>query len=136
MTHPAPAVGDQRLSQGRTITDADILAWAGLVHDFTSLHVDAELMRESLFGRPIAHGYIALNLSIGLFFPEHRQWYAPDGQDASVGWTQVRFLAPVFVGDTLRCRRTVAATDPAAGEMTHLVEVLNQDDVVVVSGSE
>lgn len=74
-TDAPPAVGDQRTSAGRTITDADIRVWAGLVHDFTSLHVDTELMRHSAFGRPIAHGYVALNLSIGLFFPEHADWY-------------------------------------------------------------
>lgn len=127
-------VGEVRLSQGRTITDADIVNWAGLVHDFTPLHVDAVLMRNSPFGRPIAHGYIALNLSIGLFFPEHAAWLAPDGRDRSLGWTDVRFLAPVHVGDTLRGRRTVTAVE--AGVVTHLVEVLNQDDVVVLSGRE
>ena len=93
-------------------------------------------MRHSRFGRPIAHGYIALNLSIGLFFPEHADWYAPDGRDSATGWREVSFLAPVHAGDTLRCRRTVMAADEATGEITYLVEVLNQDDVVVVSGRE
>jgi acyl dehydratase len=132
------SVGDQRVSQGRTVTDADIRTWAGLVFDFTSLHVDAEFMRDSRFGRPIAHGYIAMNLSIGLFFPEHRDWYAPHERTRSTAWEQVRFLAPVFAQDTLHCRRTVVATDPAEPQawVKHLVEVMNQDDTVVMTGYE
>jgi len=132
------SVGEQRLSQGRTITEADIRTWAGLVFDFTSLHIDAELMRNSEFGRPIAHGYIAMNLSIGLFFPEHSKWYAPAETTRTARWEQVRFLAPVFAGDTLRCRRTVQDVDYDTPPyfVTHLVEVINQHDVIVLSGRE
>lgn len=124
----------QRVSQGRTVTESDIVTWAGLVHDFTPLHVDAHLMSSSMFGSPIAHGYIALNFSIGLMFPDLAAWYAPDGGYATVGWDDVRFFAPVRVGDTLRCRRTVLDND--GPETWHLVEMLNQDDVVVVRGTE
>jgi acyl dehydratase len=128
-------VGETRESQGRTITDADVLTWAGLVQDFTQLHVDAEYMKKTPFGRPIAHGYIAMNLSIGLMFPNLAEWYAPAGLDESVGWSDVRFLAPVHVGDTLTCRRTVIAVDSEQG-IVHLVEVFNQHGIVVMSGSE
>jgi acyl dehydratase len=127
-------VGDQRVSQGRTITEADIIIWAGLVHDFTSLHVDTELMKESFFGRPIAQGYIALNLSIGLMFPGLADWYAPGGVDGTFGWQDVRFLEPVYVGDTLRCRRTVLHLND--GEVGHHVEVVNQSERIVMSGFE
>jgi acyl dehydratase len=132
------SVGDQRVSQSRTITDADIRTWAGLVFDYSRLHVDAELMRSSRFGRPIAHGYIAMNLSVGLFFPEHSDWYAPDEHTRTIAWEQVRFLAPVFAQDTLHCRRTVMETDPGEPQawVKHLVEVLNQDEIVVMAGYE
>jgi len=129
-----PAVGDQVVSQARTITDADIRTWAGLVHDYTTLHVDAETMRESFFGRPVAHGYIALNLAVGLMFPGLGEWYAPARAYRTTGWSDVRFLAPVHAEDTLRCRRTVLA----AGEqgVDHLVEMVNQDDSVVLTAVE
>jgi acyl dehydratase len=127
-------VGEQVVSQGRTITEADICNWAGLVHDFTTLHVDAESMKDSFFGRPVAHGYIALNLAIGLMFPALAQWYAPGHSSRSTGWSDVRFLAPVHAGDTLRCRRTVLAAGPDG--VAHRVEMINQDDTVVVDGVE
>jgi acyl dehydratase len=134
MTELRLQVGDQRVSQGRTITEADIVIWAGLVHDFTSLHVDVELMRDSFFGRPIAQGYIALNLSIGLMFPGQADWYAPAGVDATFGWQDVRFHEPVYVGDTLRCRRKVLRLND--GEVAHRVEVVNQSERIVMSGIE
>ena len=129
----APAVGESRESVGRTVTNADLVTWGGLVHDFTRLHFDQEHMKSTPFGQPIAHGYIALNLSIGLMFPELARWYSPHGTDTALRWNDVRFLSPVFVGDTLRCRRTV--TTVTTSEVHYLVEVIKGDEVVV-SGTE
>lgn len=135
MSEPRPArVGDTVVSQGRTVTEADIVNWAGLVHDFTTLHVDAETMSQSFFGRPVAHGYIALNFAVGLMFPGLADWYAPSREELSTGWHDVRFLAPVHSGDTLRCRRTVLEVGPES--IQHRVEMVNQDGTVVVSGIE
>jgi acyl dehydratase len=135
---PTYLVGDQRISQRRTITEADIRTWAGLVFDYTSSHVDAVLMAESKFGQPIAHGYIAMNLSVGLFFPQHSAWFAPNDDTRTQRWEEVRFLAPVFAQDTLHCRRTIEEVDgdEPPGWVKHLVEVINQDGVVVMSGHE
>lgn len=129
----SPVVGESRESIGRTITDADLVTWGGLVHDFTRLHFDQEHMKSTPFGQPIAHGYIALNLSIGLMFPELAHWYAPHGADVARRWSDVRFVAPVFVGDTLRCRRTVTAVTES--DVHYLVEVIKGDQVAV-SGTE
>ncbi len=134
MAESSPWVGETVVSQARTVTDADIRTWAGLVHDYTTLHVDAETMKVSFFGRPVAHGYIALNLAVGLMFPGLAEWYAPGHVQRTTGWREVRFLAPVHAGDTLHCRRTVVAI--AADSVEHLVEMVNQDDTVVVSGVE
>ena len=127
-------VGDFRESTGRTVASADLMTWAGLVHDFTRLHVDQEHMATTPFGQPIAHGYVALNWAIGLMFPDHADWYAADGQDRAQRWSDVRFLAPVFVGDTLTCRRTVS--EVADNEVHFAVEVKKQDGTIVVSGTE
>jgi acyl dehydratase len=133
------AVGDSRVSQGRTITEADILAWSGLVHDFTPLHVDAEASKAGFFGERIAHGSIALNLSVGLFFPSDRQWLTGFGSLRALGWQNARFTHPVRIGDTLRCRRTVveiATPNPQSFVVTFDVEVYNQHDEPVMVGQE
>lgn len=128
------SVGDFRESTGRTVSESDLGTWAGLVHDYTRLHFDKAHMAGSPFERPIAHGYIALNWTIGLMFPDHAAWYAPDGADMARRWSDVRFLAPVFVGDTLTCRRTVTAV--AAEEVHFSVQMTKQDDTVVLTGTE
>jgi 3-hydroxybutyryl-CoA dehydratase len=120
-------------SQGRSLTEADLLIWAGLVHDFTPLHFDKQMMSESLFGEPIAHGFIAMVWASGLMFPDMASWYAPDHGDHTAEWQDVRFHAPVRVGDTLRCKRTVR--DDAQGR-SFWVEMINQDGTVVMSGLE
>lgn len=127
-------VGDFRESTGRTVVSADLATWAGLVHDFTRLHIDKEHMSTTPFGQPIAHGYVALNWAVGLMFPDNADWYAPDGQDRVRRWSDVRFLAPVFVGDTLTCRRTVR--ELGDNEVHFAVEVKKQDGTIVVSGTE
>lgn len=131
--------GDSRDSQGRTITEADIVAWSGLVHDFTTLHVDAETARTLYFGERIAHGSIALSLAVGLFFPLHAAWYTADDTLESVGWIEVRFTSPVKIGDTLRCTRTVTDVrndDDGSRVVEHRVEVTNQRTETVLSGRE
>ena len=134
----SPVTSEQVISQGRTVTEADIRTWAGLVHDYTALHVDAEVMGHSFFGRPVAHGYIALNLAIGLMFPGLADWYAPDRAQLSMGWTDVRFLAPVFAGDTIYSESEVVSTRlsssrPETGVVTVETIGFNQEGTIVIT---
>ena len=55
--------GDEYLSPGRTVTEADIVAFAGLSGDYNVLHTDAEFMRTSIFGERIAHGLLGLAIA-------------------------------------------------------------------------
>ena len=59
-------VGDEYLSRGRTVTEADVVAFAGLSGDYNVLHTDAEYMKSSIFGERIAHGLLGLSISSGL----------------------------------------------------------------------
>lgn len=127
-------VGQTRESVGRTVSRSDLATWGGLVHDYTRLHFDEAHVATTQFKRPIAHGYIALNWSIGLMFPEHAGWYAPDGADRVKRWEDVRFVAPVFVGDTLTSRRTVESV--IATEVQFRVQVINQNGIEVLTGTE
>jgi acyl dehydratase len=132
-------IGETRQSQGRTISDADILAWAGLVHDFTTLHVDAETTASLVFGERIAHGSIAWSLSVGLFFPTEADWYTAHDTLRSTGWKAVRFTNPVKIGDTIRCTRTITDVVFEGGNVRsveHQVEVRNQRGELVMTGRE
>jgi acyl dehydratase len=122
-------------SGGRTITEADIVAFAGVSGDFNPIHVDAEFAGTTAFGERIAHGALVLAVATGL-----RQ---QDGRfrgtlKAWLGMRDWRFRAPVRIGDTICVVNRVAelnpAKDAADGMLVQDVEVRNQDDVVVAAG--
>src|SRR2546430_16471010 len=60
-------LGEEYVSPGRTVTEADIVIFAGLSGDYNVLHTDAEFMKQSIFGERIAHGLLGLAIQAGLF---------------------------------------------------------------------
>lgn len=126
-------------TEARTITETDVLTWSGLVGDFNPAHVDVEHARTTPFGQRIAHGNIALNLSVGLTVQAARATYRPRGFVRLAGWEQVRFTAPVFIGDTIRAERTLTAREAGEegmGVLAYEVKVINHRDEVVMRGTE
>src|SRR5688500_20279152 len=62
-------VGEEYESPGRTVTETDIVIFAGVSGDYNILHTDAEVMKQSAFGERIAHGLLGLSILAGLFIP-------------------------------------------------------------------
>jgi acyl dehydratase len=126
-------VGEEYESPGRTVTEGDIVLFAGLSGDYNVLHTDAEFMKQSIFGERIAHGLLGLAIQAGLF-TRATQAYATL---AFVG-LRWKFKGPIKIGDTIRLRATVSAkreTDkPDRGVVTLERTVLNQRDEVVQEG--
>lgn len=126
-------VGQQWLSPGRTITEADVVHFAGLSGDFNPLHMDHEFARGGPFGRPIAHGLLGLAVSSGLASHAPRVLTL-----AFLGILQWSFKSPIFFGDTLRVRSRVEALEPRArgrrGVVTWRRVLLNQRDQEVQEG--
>ena len=93
------AVGAQRNTSGRTITETDVVFHAGHTGDYFPYHVDAEFARETPFGQRIAHGTMTFAIGIGL----------TAGQINPVaftyGYDRLRFPKPVFIGDTIHTAR-------------------------------
>jgi acyl dehydratase len=129
------AVGAVFTTRARTITEADLVSFAGVSGDFNPLHMDAEYAKGSIFGRRVAHGALVLSVATGL-----RQGLSLfDG--TLMGLLEIRswrFLAPVFIGDTVRVETEIAELRPTSkadrAVMTQRVSVLNQDDAVVQQG--
>jgi 3-hydroxybutyryl-CoA dehydratase len=94
-------VGDRRIFRGVTITEAHIVGFAGVTGDHYPLHMDAEFAAKSRFGQRIAHGFLVLSSSAGMFPME------PGVVVAFYGMDSVRFLAPTFIGDTLHAEMEV-----------------------------
>jgi acyl dehydratase len=127
-------VGDEYLSPGRTITEADIVAFAGLSGDYNVLHTDAEYMKTSIFGERIAHGLLGLSISSGL---GSRAIVRPYATIAFLG-LRWRFKGPIKIGDTIKVRMRVSdkkeTSKPDRGIVTLQRSVLNQRGEVVQEG--
>lgn len=127
------AVGDTFSTRSRTITEADLVFFSGFSGDYSALHTDEEYAKAGPFGRRIAHGCLTLSVATGLEFslmtagPE-------DSIVAFYGMDRVRFVKPVFVGDTIRVEGEVLALeakDGGRGVVTLHEEIKNQDGVTV-----
>ena len=103
------AVGDS-VSFAKTIGESDVYMFAGVTGDLSDVHCNHEYMSKSAFGQRIAHGVLTLGLmsttSTYMYQPhvDHYVGYTPVSQ----GYDRVRFMAPVFFGDTVTVRYTVS----------------------------
>ncbi|PYM67840.1 MAG: acyl dehydratase [Candidatus Rokuibacteriota bacterium] len=127
-------IGDEYLSPGRTVTEADIVAFAGLSGDYNVLHTDAEFMRTSIFGERIAHGLLGLAISSGL---GSRAMPRPFATLAFLG-LRWRFKGPIKIGDTIKVRLKITdkreTSKPDRGIVTIQRTVLNQRGETVQEG--
>ena len=126
-------VGEEYESPGRTVTETDIVIFAGLSGDYNILHTDAEFMKQSIFGERIAHGLLGLSIQAGLFTRATLPY-------ATIAFTGLRwkFKGPIKIGDTIRVRARVSSkkktSKPDRGVITVERRVLNQRDEVVQEG--
>lgn len=119
----------------RTVTEADLVGFAGVSGDFNPLHTDAVFAAGTIYGERIAHGALVLSLATGL-----RQ-RAGLFDRTLMGLLEIRswrFAAPVRIGDTIRVANEVIelreTSKPDRGIMVQRVDVLNQHDTVVQTG--
>ena len=118
----------------RTVTEADNVLFSTLTHNPSPLHLDAEYMRQSEFGRRIVNSCFTLSLMTGVSVGDTTLGTAI----ANLGWEDARFPRPVFHGDTLRIETEVAdkresRSRPDAGVVTFLHRAYNQHDELVGS---
>ena len=127
------AIGSTTVSHGRTITEADIVLHAGQSGDFFPHHMDAEFCKGQPFGQRIAHGTLILSVAVGMLAGEINE------VAMSYGYEGIRFLSPVFIGDTITARASILEkreykkNPDAFGLVDEKVEVTNQrGDLVLV----
>ncbi|MCY4008709.1 MAG: MaoC/PaaZ C-terminal domain-containing protein [Anaerolineaceae bacterium] len=127
-------VGRVRLSRARTITEADIIQFGSLTGDFNPLHFDAEFTRETMFGQRIAHGMLVASYAIGML----TQLGHLERTVLAFRALELKFSAPVFIGDTIRVEMRVLEKKPArrmsGGWVTSEIKIRKQDGTVVQSG--
>ena len=127
--------GQTFLSQARTITEADIVIFAGWSWDTNPVHTDAESARDGRFGAPIAHGLLGLSVAMGL---ASRIGVFEACSIALLGIDDWRFRRPIRIGDSVRCRIEITSTrltsNGSAGILQRRVTLLNQRDEIAQDG--
>ncbi|MPY67267.1 phenylacetic acid degradation bifunctional protein PaaZ [Deinococcus sp. SDU3-2] len=130
-------VGDSLLTHRRTVTEADIVNFAGLTGDHFYAHVDEIGAKEGIFGKRVAHGYFLISAAAGQFVSA-----APGPVLANYGLENLRFITPVGIGDTIRtrltCKRKIrkdlrpGETRPT-GVVEWRAEITNQNEELVAT---
>ena len=129
-------IGQQIITPGRTITESDIVSFAGLSGDYNQIHTDAEFSSNTPFGKRVAHGLLVLSIASGLAmrtgvlegtviaFREINNW---------------KFTSPVFIGDTIHAVLNIVETKAiprlAGGSLVIEITVKNQRDEVTMKGT-
>ena len=128
-------IGQSFTSQGRTVTEACVMAFAGLSGDFNPLHVDQSFAEKTPFGQRVAHGMLGASISTGL----GQTLGIFEGTTLALMEQTFQYKAPIFFGDTIRLCLTVAATKPSSkggkGVVTFRSDIINQRDEVVTTGT-
>jgi 3-hydroxybutyryl-CoA dehydratase len=126
-------IGDEWESPARTVTETDVVIFAGLSGDFNPLHTNHLLSQKGPFGRPVAHGLLGLAIATGLTSQAPRI-----DTLAFLAILEWRFLLPIGFGDTIRVISRIEALEPQArgrrGMVTWNRHVLNQREQVVQEG--
>jgi acyl dehydratase len=94
-------VGATRQTTGRTVTEADIVLHAGQTGDFFPHHMDAEWCATQPFGKRVAHGTLVMSMAVGMTAEDINP------RAMSYGYDRVRFVRPVFIGDTITVRAEI-----------------------------
>lgn len=118
----------------RTVTETDNLLFTALSHNPAQLHLDAEYMKDTEYGRVLVNSCFTLSLMVGVSVGDTTLGTAI----ANLGWDEVRFPAPVFVGDTINVETEVAElreskSRPGAGIVTFIHRAYKQDGTLVAS---
>lgn len=128
------AVGD-RVSFSKTVGESDVYLFAGITGDFSGNHVDEEYMKASSYGRRIAHGALMVGFmsTTSTLMIDRTQSTAADRTETpvSLGYDRVRFLGPVFLGDTVTVTYEIVEIDPERRRSRSKIEVKNQDGGLV-----
>ena len=121
----------------KTVSESDVYLFAGISGDFAPNHVDEEYMAGTSFKRRIAHGalLVAFMSACSTKLSEMARMRGSTAVPLSLGYDRIRFLAPVYLGDTVRLTYTIAALDVERHRSSAAIEVHNQQGTLVAAAT-
>ena len=130
------SVGQKITSVGRTVTEGDIMTFAGLTGDYNQIHTDAHFAAGTQFGQRIAHGLLGLSIAVGLLMRTGVLEGTVLAFREIVEW---KFIKPVFIGDTIHvemeCKELKAMPRIGGGQAWVALDVKNQNDESLMRGT-
>jgi acyl dehydratase len=117
----------------KTVSESDVYLFAGVTGDFSGNHVNEEFMKSSKYGRRIAHGALLVGYmsTASTLMIEKSLAQGIDSTPVALGYDRVRFLNPVFFGDTITVVYTISDVDEGRRRTRAQVDVSNQSGVLV-----
>ncbi len=125
------AVGDN-VSFSKTVSESDVYLFAGITGDLAPNHVDEEYMKRSGYGRRIAHGALIVGfMSTASSLAIAKSRNGGDETPVSLGYDRIRFLAPVYLGDTIKVAYEIVEIDEERRRSVADIRVFNQAEELV-----
>jgi acyl dehydratase len=128
-------IGKSFETAARTVTETDVVNFAGISGDYNPLHINEEYCKKTQFGTRIAHGPLVYAIAAGLLFQLHLY---DDTLIAFLGFESLKFTKPVKIGDTIYAKVTVTevteTSKPDRGVMKRQLQVINQHGEIVQDG--
>ena len=128
-------VGQRIITPGRTITESDIVSFAGLSGDYTQIHTDEEFSSKTPFGKRVAHGLLGLSVASGLA----TRTGVLEGTVIAFRELTWKFSLPIYIGDTIHAELNIVETKPVprlkGGSLLIEISVKNQRDEVTMKGT-
>ncbi len=128
-------LGQKIRTAGRTITETDVVRFAGMTGDYNRIHTDAEYAADSIFEQRVAHGMLVLSIAVGLAV----RTGIIEGTTLAFRQLDTKFKSPVFLGDTIHVDIEITTLKALArlggGNVTMKYRVINQRDETVMRGN-
>ena len=115
----------------KTVSESDVYQFAGITGDFSPNHINKVYMENSSFGRLMAHGALLVGFMSTVSTIAIAHCREADETPVAVGYDKIRFLKPVFLGDTVTTTYTFSSIDPEKRKSKAKIEVKNQNGQLV-----
>jgi 3-hydroxybutyryl-CoA dehydratase len=121
------------VSFAKTVGESDVYLFAGITGDFAVNHVNEQYMSRSRYGKRIAHGALLIGFAstCSSLMIDKCRGTAGDETPVSLGYDKVRFLGPVFIGDTVTLTYTIIEVDPVKRRSRSEIRILNDKGELV-----
>lgn len=124
----------ETVSFSKTVSESDVYMYAGITGDFSPNHVNKAYMEKSSYGKLMAHGALMIGFMSTASTMAIAHTRDADETPVALGYDRIRFLKPVFLGDTVTVTYTITAIDPEAKRSTADIKITNQDGDLTTVG--